>query len=401
MDEVVLHQGAWSDEQAMRLAIEEANKGWGFVSPNPAVGCVILDNKNHFLSKGFHEKFGGPHAEVNALRGLTEEQLRGARLFVTLEPCAHHGKTPPCAEVLAKLPLSEVVYGLLDPNPLVAGKGLDIIRKAGIKVSPFLSFQDDLEKVCEHFLLNMKQNKPFVSLKVATSLDGKLALKSGQSQWITGEEARLEAHYLRAQHDAILVGVNTFLLDNPSLTLRHPQFPEKSLKVVVLDPMGRGVDGLAKSKLYQNNNPNSIFWVIQLKNKNTISISSNKTDQEPADNIEKLKKLQSLGVNVIQLPIIEKEIPEMNLSHLLSDLWKYKICSILVEGGGGTLSSFINQGVAHRLNLFLAPIIIGDKNGIGWASQLNEISKLEQSYKLNGLEISTKGKDLLLSARFL
>lgn len=369
-----------TDKEAMALAMEAAQKGWGWVSPNPAVGCTILDNNNCLLSVGYHERHGGPHAEVYALKGLTSENLRGARVFVTLEPCAHHGKTPPCAEALAKLPLKEVIFGLLDPNPLVQGKGAAIIRAAGITATHYNQDQEALEEVCEHFLKNMRSQLPFVSIKVAASIDGKIALKNGQSQWITGLEAREETHFLRASHDAMVVGVNTFLVDNPSLDIRHKDFPEKSNKVVILDPKGRGMERLPSSKLLTHHRPEEIFWVTEAG--------------------IKTPKLAELGINVIEAALL-MESNNINLSELKAQLWKKDIRSLLVEGGGTTVSAFINQKAADRIYLFLAPIIIGSTNGISWSSGLDTIDNLNKSIPLSPFEMSSLGKDLLLTARFL
>ncbi len=163
----------FSLDQAMKLAMEEALKGAPFVSPNPLVGCVILDSRGQLLSRGFHTAFGQPHAEVEALKGLSTEQLKGAHVVVTLEPCAHQGKTPSCAKLLASLPIAKVTYGLIDPNPLVAGQGVEILHAAGIKTELYQGpLQDELEEVCEEFLWNFRRQEIFVALKVAQSLDG-------------------------------------------------------------------------------------------------------------------------------------------------------------------------------------------------------------------------------------
>lgn len=367
-----------SDHEAMRFAIAQAAKGLGSVSPNPAVGCVILDNNSCLLSAGYHEKYGGPHAEVNALRGLTHSQLTGARVFVTLEPCAHHGKTPPCAEALAKLPLKEVIFGLFDPNPLVQGKGAEIIRHAGITATHFDDLKEKLEQSCEHFLKNMRANLPFVTLKLASSLDGKIALKNGQSQWITGPEAREETHRLRAHHDAILVGVDTFLTDNPSLTIRHPSFPDNQNKVIVVDPNGRGLVKFKTSKigtLYPNS---SVFWIVNKK---------------PESN-------SASSINIIEAPLAADQV-HIDLAEVKKALWSHSIKSIFVEGGARTISSFLNQKAADRLSLFLSPMIIGEQSGLSWTQNLNPIENLKEAIGTSSLEMSSFGKDLLLTCRFL
>lgn len=397
-------QSTMTNDQAMDMALSLATKGWGWVSPNPSVGCVILDSNNHLIGYGYHEKFGGPHAEVNALRGLSAEQLRGARVFVTLEPCAHYGKTPPCAEALAKLPIREVIYGLQDPNPQVHGKGLAILQQAGIQVTFYDKKREAFENVCEHFLKNMRYQKPFVTLKAAVSLDGKIALKNGQSQWITGKESREEAHHLRACHDALLAGVNTFLTDNPSLDIRHPLFSGKTNKVIILDPTGRGIKAIKKSKLYFSHRPENIIWVLNAELKNSffsLSKDGNNLDDLPLSLLQELKELGIQWVFINEYTNISNISNSLNLDELLQELWNLNIRSILVEGGGTTVSSFLNQNVADRLTLFMAPILIGEISGVGWTSSINPIEHLSQSLKLGAFTMSPMGKDVLLSTRIL
>lgn len=406
-----------NDLQAMALAINEARKGLGHVSPNPPVGCVIVDKESRLLARGHHEKYGGPHAEINALKGLSQEQLQGARVFVTLEPCAHFGKTPPCAEKLATLPISEVIFGLYDPNPLVQGKGAAIIEKAGIKATPFLNLshqhhrfnhnhqahdekqdrhfqqkqelQEELEEVCEIFLKNMREQKPFVTLKVATSFDGMMALNNGQSQWITGPEARQEGHRLRAHHDALLIGVNTFLSDNPSLNIRHPEFPSKKNHVVVLDPKGRGLPHLLTSKLYSHHEPQNIVWVIE--------------DTEGTSPAEIPK-----GIQIIRMTRENKDRESSNAKNrnlplplILQKLWEHGLKSIFVEGGAYTHSLFVQQNLADRLNLFLAPKLIGGQNGTPWTHFLGPIQSLQEGWALKRPKVRAIGNDLLISSRFM
>jgi diaminohydroxyphosphoribosylaminopyrimidine deaminase/5-amino-6-(5-phosphoribosylamino)uracil reductase len=181
-------------QDAMELAIKEARLGAGFVSPNPLVGCVIIDRDGRLVSTGYHQKYGGDHAEIEALKGLSEDQLDGARMFVTLEPCAHDGKTPSCAKRIAKLPLASVTYGMIDPYPEVNGKGIEIIRKAGITCEMLEgaseSLKNELEELPEIFLHNTKTKKPFVAMKVASSLDGQMGLKTGESKWISNDKSR-------------------------------------------------------------------------------------------------------------------------------------------------------------------------------------------------------------------
>ncbi|MFN9068767.1 MAG: bifunctional diaminohydroxyphosphoribosylaminopyrimidine deaminase/5-amino-6-(5-phosphoribosylamino)uracil reductase RibD, partial [Bdellovibrionales bacterium] len=179
--------------------------------------------KDFFLASGYHQRCGGPHAEVEALQKVKPELLAGAHVIVTLEPCAHEGRTPSCAKTLAQLPIKKITYGIVDPNPLVSGKGHQILKEAGLDVQEYQGpLKLNLERVCEEFLVNQKEKRIFVALKVAQSLDGKIALKNGKSQWITGPDSRDFVQNLRAQYDGILVGRNTVVADNPSLNVRVP-----------------------------------------------------------------------------------------------------------------------------------------------------------------------------------
>jgi diaminohydroxyphosphoribosylaminopyrimidine deaminase / 5-amino-6-(5-phosphoribosylamino)uracil reductase len=361
-----------SDDSAMKLAISEAKKGAGHVSPNPTVGCVVLDKKNRLLAVGHHQKYGGAHAEVNAVLGLPDKQLQGARVFVTLEPCAHEGKTPSCAKMLAKLPLKEVIYGLVDPNPLVSGQGARILQEAGIRARHFGKWQNDLSESCEHFLVNMTERRPFVSLKAASSLDGQLAHISGESKWITGERARRFAHYLRATHDAVLVGKNTVLKDNPHLNIRHPKFPNKKNKVVILDSNGE-ILRRPELNVFLSHDPENIVLV-------TSNVSSG-TDL----------------CTVAQLDQNKDNAAFLNV--LLIKLWDLQIRSVLVEGGAETLSSFINNRSADRLYLFQAPVLIGSRTGKSWSEQVT-IASMDQRIRLKNPKVRKVGTDLLVTGRF-
>ena len=265
-----------SSGAALRLAIQEAKKGTGFVSPNPLVGCTILDSQFRFLSVGYHERLGEAHAEINAIKNLlSESSLEGAHLFVTLEPCAHSGRTPSCAKTIAEnvnRPAT-VTYAVSDPNP-IAGGGAAILIAAGIKTAKFadcdtidlgerLEITALAEDLAEIFLHNVRTSEPFVSVKVAASIDGCMALSNGESKWITGASAREHTHFLRARYDAVLIGRNTFVTDDPQLNVRHELFPNFSNKVVLLDPMARTLDALKTSQLLRVREPNELIVVVK------------------------------------------------------------------------------------------------------------------------------------------
>ncbi len=332
-------------DQAMQLAIDEAYKGAAFVSPNPKVGCVVLDSNGYLLSIGHHQFFGGPHAEVEALKNLSVDQLKGASLIVTLEPCAHEGKTPSCAKKIATLPIAQVVYGIQDPNPLVAGQGARILQDAGIQTFEYQgSLKAELYDVCEEFLVNFTNKRVFVAMKVAQSLDGKIALKNGQSQWITGPESRDEVQRIRSYYDAVLVGHGTLVKDDPSLNIRIP--------------------GLDK-----------INWAVILG----------------------LKKI-SKDMKVFKVRPTEKVVSlSGELSEILQQMWDLGIRSVLVEGGSRVFSNFIKSGYVDRLHLFTAPIIMGQ--GMGWTDNL-EILNLESVARPQRIKTQMRGVDTYQSLAF-
>lgn len=378
----------WSTEKAMRAAIAEAYKGAPHVSPNPLVGCVVLNERGEFLQSGYHEFYGGPHAEVNALKGLSAEQLKNAHVIVTLEPCAHEGKTPSCAKMLAKWPLRKVTFGLVDPNPLVAGEGAEILKRAGIEAEVFQSpnpqedqeIKAELEEVCEVFLKNFREKKVFVALKMASSLDGQVALKSGESQWITGPESREYVHYLRSCYDAILVGKNTISFDDPSLNIRHPSI-QKENKVIVLDPEIELLASFDKIKLATVHKSKNIFWCVAA---------------------QKFSEAQKLAQNLKQAPQL-LSIPtgingELDLRSMLQTLWDQGLRSVMIEGGAFTAGTFLREQLVDRLLLFQAPILMGAGGSISWTSALR-IAKMQEKLTLDAIKTRHFGRDIHIAGR--
>ncbi|MGZ3742370.1 MAG: bifunctional diaminohydroxyphosphoribosylaminopyrimidine deaminase/5-amino-6-(5-phosphoribosylamino)uracil reductase RibD [Pseudobdellovibrionaceae bacterium] len=363
-------------EQSMQMAMQEAAKGAPYVSPNPRVGAVVLDSEGNFLASGYHEIYGGPHAEVNALRNLSPEKLKGATVFVTLEPCAHEGKTPSCAQMMAKLPLKKAVYGLLDPNPLVAGKGAQILRDAGIETEVFSEthpeFKEQLEETCEVFLWNFRQNKVFVSLKIAQSLDGQIGLKNGESKWITNEKSREFAHYLRACHDATLVGRGTVAADNPALNVRHPHI-RKNNTAVVIDSRGSLLREASRLQITHSHSAENLLWCV----------SENQFEH-----------LEAYTTTILK--IREGQGGSLDLSDLLQKLWYQGIRSVMIEGGAKTASEFLSAGLVNRLYLFQAPIIIGDKSGRSWTEAFG-ISDMKQRLVLKNPTTMSFGGDILIT----
>ena len=365
-----------TNQQAMSLAISEARKGFGYVAPNPPVGCVILDRENRFLGSGFHRKCGGPHAEVEALESISDQsRLQGAQVFVTLEPCSHHGKTPPCAEALARLPIAKVIFGIEDPNPQVAGRGAQFVANAGIQIEKWQGPEClELIELIEVFLCNTLEKRAFVALKAATTLDGQLAEKSGHSKWITGSEAREEVHALRAHYDGILVGRGTVEVDDPSLDIRTKKYPQKTNKVFILDPkngLGKKMTGLA---LFKSHDSKSVFQLIG---------SDASQDKDVA-------------WNQLVLPVDNEG--GFNLNDLSSQLLKLGVHSLLVEGGAEVFARFLGSSSADRLYLFVAPKILGQGAGLSWTGSFSGKS-LKNCPSLSSRRVKTFGEDILITGR--
>ena len=373
-------------EQAMRLAVSEAYKGATGVSPNPLVGAVVLDSQGGFISAGHHEFYGGPHAEVNALKNLSTDEVRGGHVFVTLEPCAHEGKTPSCAKMMAKLPLKKVTFGLIDPNPLVAGQGAEILRQAGIEAEVFSS-QDEredreiktqLEEVCEAFLWNFRHKKVFVALKMASSLDGQVALRSGESQWITGPESREYVHYLRACYDAVLVGKGTIDFDNPSLNIRHSSIQKKN-KVVVIDGEAELLYRFPKLKLSEVHAPSDVFWCVAEDIREKVQ--------------SKLAELKTAP----QVVFVKTNVGgDLNLEDLLAQLYSKGLRSVMVEGGAFTASSFVNYQLVNRLYMFQAPIIMGSGGSRSWTESVR-IPSMKEKIHVKNPRYLTFGTDFMIT----
>lgn len=347
------------DEVFMKLAIEEARLGDRKTKTNPLVGAVLVKD-GEVLSRGHHEVFGQAHAEVNCLKNM---DARGATLYVTLEPCSHYGKTPPCADLIVEKGLKRVVIGELDSNPKVQGKGLARLKEAGIDVT-YGVLEEDCHKLNEIFHFTMKRKRPYVFLKWAQSLDGKIATASGESQWITGEEARKDANRLRGLTDAILVGRNTASLDNPRLTCRTG-----------------------------GENPLRIVLDSQLKTPRTHALFK---DQPTIFYVQ-----EDLGDGPLTETARKVGVPlndgKLSLKEILRDLYENQhVSRLMVEGGGQVLASFIQEGYADQFVVYEAPLVLGarGKPSLGdlhypslkeafWSS-FKEVDILGQDLKIKG-----------------
>lgn len=358
------------DEKYMRLAMQLAGNAIGRTSPNPLVGAVIVKD-NRVVGCGWHRKAGTPHAEVHALN-QAGELAQGADVYVTLEPCAHYGKTPPCAKALVEAKVKNVYGGLLDVNPKVAGKGFKILEDAGIHVE-YGFLQDELRKQNEVFFKWIEHKKPFVVLKAAMTLDGKIATATGQSKWITNETSRAYGYKLRDIYDGIMVGINTVIEDNPMLTARVDG-GKNPIRIVV------------DSNLKININAN----VVQDKSAKTIVATTDKADKD------KILKLQAQNVDVI---VVDKdENDKVDIEKLLNILGQQNICSILVEGGATLSGSFVAKKLVDKVYFFIAPKIIGGKEAktpVAGTGILN----LQEALALKDIQIEKLEEDILIIGR--
>lgn len=358
------------DEKYMRLAMQLAGNAIGRTSPNPLVGAVIVKD-NRVVGCGWHRKAGTPHAEVHALN-QAGELAQGADVYVTLEPCAHYGKTPPCAKALVEAKVKNVYGGLLDVNPKVAGKGFKILEDAGIHVE-YGFLQDELRKQNEVFFKWIEHKKPFVVLKAAMTLDGKIATATGQSKWITNETSRAYGYKLRDIYDGIMVGINTVIEDNPMLTARVDG-GKNPIRIVV------------DSSLRIDINAN----VVQDKSAKTIIATTDKVDKD------KILKLQAQDVDVI---VVDKdENDKVDIEKLLDILGQQNICSILVEGGATLSGSFVAKKLVDKVYFFIAPKIVGGKEAktpVAGTGILN----LQEALALKDIQIEKIEEDILIIGR--
>jgi diaminohydroxyphosphoribosylaminopyrimidine deaminase / 5-amino-6-(5-phosphoribosylamino)uracil reductase len=361
--------GTAADLHHMRHALMLAERALGSTAPNPAVGCVIVKD-DIVLGRGSTARGGRPHAETAALN-QAGAAARGATAYVTLEPCAHTGQTPPCAEALIAAGIARVVAAVEDPDPRVCGRGLDKLREAGVAVVTGVCAEDAAE-LNAGFFLRVRRGRPLVTLKIAQSIDGRTAAATGESRWITGEASRACGHLLRARHDAILVGINTALADDPTLDCRLPGLEDRSPVRVVLDTRLRLPE---KSKLAGTARriPTLVFT----------------TAAAGGD------KLQACGVEIIR---VERDVPgRPSLDAVLAELGRRGLTRLLVEGGATVHAAFLDRGLADRLEVFTAPLLLGEA-GQGAVEALAALS-LGEAPRFRPVARRRLGPDLLVSYR--
>jgi len=357
-----------NDETYIQLAIELAKRGSGFVSPNPLVGCVITKN-NRIIGAGYHQKFGENHAEINAINSAVEP-LEGSTLYVNLEPCSHFGHTPPCVDKIIESKISRVVIGTLDVNPLVSGNGVKKLKKAGIEVKVGV-----LEKECtelnKFFFKYIIKKVPYVTLKIAQTLDGKIADESDYSQWISSPDSRKRVHSLRSAYDAVLIGSRTARIDNPLLTVRLTE--GRNPWRIVLDSNLKLSDDL---RLFKQNSDGKTILI---------------TSKESLSKKNKIKKLSDFGVRIIFVK--RNGNGKLNLNNVLKELAMLEISSVLVEGGSEIFSSFLKQNLFDDIKVFISPKILGSGLPAFGSIKINDLRK---AYKLKIKSSEIVGEDLFI-----
>ncbi len=355
-------------ERYMQLAYELALKGRGTTSPNPMVGAVIV-KKGRIIAQGYHARCGGDHAEIAALNEAGS-RAKGATLYVTLEPCAHHGRTPPCVNRIIDSGIAKVVVGMKDPNPLMNGKSIALLRKFGISVEVGC-LEPTLKRMNEVFIKYIQARMPFVTAKIAQTLDGKIATAQGRSKWITSESTRTYARSKRDEFDAIMVGANTVAQDDPGLNGTRK---DKNIKKVVVDSALRISP---KAKLFSKTQPSDIILAT------TAAASQTKVRMF-------LKK----GVRVLVAPSKGKH-RHVDLTWLMKELAKMEVSSVLIEGGGRLIGRALKDGLVDRMMVYVAPKIIGDQNGISSVAGLN-ISDIDKTVGLDKITIDYLKPDILV-----
>lgn len=360
-----------TDQDYMQLALELAQKGLGWTAPNPMVGAVIVKD-GVIIGSGYHQRYGQLHAERNALAACSQS-TQGATMYVTLEPCCHYGKTPPCTEAIIENGISRVVIGSLDPNPLVAGKGAALLRQHGIAVTEGV-LQQQCDKLNIIFLHYIKYKTPYVVMKYAMTMDGKIATYSGKSKWITGEAARQQVQEDRHRYHAIMVGVGTVLADDPLLTCRLPD-SKNPVRIIC--------DTHLRTPLQSQ--------IIQTAQQVPTILATSCSEQE------KLDPYQQAGCLLLTVP---EENGRINLRQLMQQLGARNIDSILLEGGSTLNWSALSSGIVHKVQVYLAPKLFGGASAFSPIAG-NGVACPDHAYRLTTPAITQLGTDLLLESEVI
>jgi diaminohydroxyphosphoribosylaminopyrimidine deaminase/5-amino-6-(5-phosphoribosylamino)uracil reductase len=357
-----------ADERWMRRALELAEQGRGHVEPNPLVGAVVVRD-GRAVGEGWHRRYGGPHAEVDALEAAGE-RARGSTLYVTLEPCCHHGKTPPCTDAVLKAEVTRVVAAMPDPFPAVSGKGVGLLRERGIEVAVGLC-EDQARRLNAPYRKLLGRGRPWVHAKWAMTLDGKIATRAGDSRWISNRESRRFVHELRGRVDAVLVGIGTALADDPLLTARPPG-PRTACRVV-LDSRGRLP---ATSRLAET-----------ARETPTLVVTGSETSG--------VQPLRERGCEVLALP---GSAGRPDVGALLDELGRRRMTNVLVEGGAGVLGSFLDAGEVDEVHVYIAPRLAGGASALGPVGGLG-VEKIAEAVRLAEWTVEDVAGDLYVHGR--
>jgi diaminohydroxyphosphoribosylaminopyrimidine deaminase/5-amino-6-(5-phosphoribosylamino)uracil reductase len=357
------------DVTLMRRALRLAERGHGRTSPNPPVGAVVTSADNRVVGEGWHKGPGHPHAEIEALQ-QAGGAAQGGTLFVTLEPCTTHGRTPPCAPAVIDAAVARVVIGCADPNPRVDGSGIAQLTAAGIQVEVGV-LENDARHLVQAFAKHVRTGRPFVTAKAAISLDGRVAAGDGSSRWVTGPTARRDVHRLRAQCDAVVVGVGTVVADDPQLTVRLRGYAGRQPLRVVLDPSGRTPPA---ARVLGSGAPALVAV----------------TDKAPADAVEALR---ATGAEVLELPARDGRV---DLSALLDELGRRDVMEALFEGGPTVLGDLFERGLVDRTIVYVAPKLLGE-TGPGMLAGV-VVPNIDQAKELQFVSIRRIGADLKIEA---
>lgn len=319
-------------QKYMRECLELAKKGEGLVSPNPLVGALLVRN-GKIIGRGFHRRYGEAHAEVDCIRHA-RGPVAGATLYVNLEPCSHHGKTPPCAEMIIQAGIRDVVVATKDPNPLVGGRGIRRLRAAGVAVRVGV-LEDEARYLNRSFFLHITRRRPYVHLKIAQTLDGMIASRSGKPRWISSKESRRMVHLWRGVYDAVLVGAGTVIADDPKLTVRYHRGRHPA--AIILDG---GLNTPVSASLFKADRP-----VYLVTSKQSVRVRHSRAES-----------LERKGATLV---VVSGRPSALNLKRVLNLLYRYGVGSILVEGGQAVFTQFLCRGPVDELSIFLAPTVLG------------------------------------------
>jgi len=360
-----------SHEYYMKRVLELSKSGWGRTNPNPLVGAVIVKD-GEIIGEGFHKALGCSHAEVDAFNNA-KHSVKGATLYVNLEPCSHFGRTPPCAKAIIEAGISRVIVAMVDPNPKVSGRGIQMLKDAGINVEVGI-MEAEAKKLNEIFVNYISRKKPFVILKSAMTLDGKITSVSGDSKWISGEESRKYVHKLRDRVSGIMVGINTVIKDNPSLTTRLEKGKGKDATRIVVDSKGEiPLDST----------------VINIASEARLILATT-TRIEAA----KEKSLIEKGVQIIKA---DGKDGRVDLNILMDELYKMEIDSILLEGGGTLNAAALETGIVDKVMFFVAPKIIGGERAVT-PVEGEGIQQMKDAVRLKDISVSRFDEDILIEA---